>query len=491
MKKDRIPRSLFAPSSDRPLQHINKKGRPVSQCPHCRGLRKARSSHVRCECGEKDPLMKRELMGKNILHTYSHIKKLILAKSDAHSCGCGHGQRCICNLKKEHLEPISEFKHTKGRSRANTEGRKPRLTANISDPSMTIFTNGHHKPVHRNNHAGHDYSPYKISRPHSIHGHGSLAQRSMENLTLNSGYGNSNSMFTTALSNLHRGEERLVRSAHGSPGLYPSRFDRLDRFDRFGQLPNLDLNFPAYNTSVTSSPSGDEYTQSFPSTFEPYTSQIEEPPRSAPINASFHNWSAGDLPLDVGTLPSTYNQPPSYASFDHSHVSGADLTTSSGELSDVEDFGPQTVISPNLGRESPFIASPTDNVGRYGSSEPFPNVQGAFNPMFDTITMEPFTPRSPGSPFDPHELSTTISPDSEPFTRHAITVQEAQKLAHAGYTSVPITVHNPIAGQPVIPITTAAPTSDPSWAAEYLAAEDESAFIIQPSIQIQRQTWMT
>jgi len=39
--------------SDRPLQHINKKGRPVSQCTHCRTLRKSRSAHVRCECGEK------------------------------------------------------------------------------------------------------------------------------------------------------------------------------------------------------------------------------------------------------------------------------------------------------------------------------------------------------------------------------------------------------------------------------------------------------
>jgi Copper fist DNA binding domain len=41
------------PSADRPLVHINKKGRPVSQCPHCRGLRKARAQHVKCDCAEK------------------------------------------------------------------------------------------------------------------------------------------------------------------------------------------------------------------------------------------------------------------------------------------------------------------------------------------------------------------------------------------------------------------------------------------------------
>lgn len=39
--------------SDRPLQHINKKGRPVSQCAHCRAMRKSRSAHIKCDCGEK------------------------------------------------------------------------------------------------------------------------------------------------------------------------------------------------------------------------------------------------------------------------------------------------------------------------------------------------------------------------------------------------------------------------------------------------------
>jgi hypothetical protein len=43
-------RALF---TDRPLQHINKKGRPVSQCQHCRSMRKSRSAHTKCDCGEK------------------------------------------------------------------------------------------------------------------------------------------------------------------------------------------------------------------------------------------------------------------------------------------------------------------------------------------------------------------------------------------------------------------------------------------------------
>ncbi|KAM3477743.1 hypothetical protein MY8738_006289 [Beauveria namnaoensis] len=39
--------------SDRPLQHIKAKGRPVSQCNHCRSERKNRSAHVKCQCGKR------------------------------------------------------------------------------------------------------------------------------------------------------------------------------------------------------------------------------------------------------------------------------------------------------------------------------------------------------------------------------------------------------------------------------------------------------
>jgi hypothetical protein len=43
-------RSTNCAHNDRPLFHIRKKGRPVSQCPQCRALRKNRSLHTRCEC---------------------------------------------------------------------------------------------------------------------------------------------------------------------------------------------------------------------------------------------------------------------------------------------------------------------------------------------------------------------------------------------------------------------------------------------------------
>lgn len=36
--------------SNRPLIRIQKRGRQVSQCTHCRDLRKSNKSHIKCTC---------------------------------------------------------------------------------------------------------------------------------------------------------------------------------------------------------------------------------------------------------------------------------------------------------------------------------------------------------------------------------------------------------------------------------------------------------
>ncbi|GAA5975146.1 hypothetical protein JCM11641_004365 [Rhodosporidiobolus odoratus] len=46
-------RSSKCTHNDRPLQEIKKKGRPTSQCTHCRELRKTKSVHGKCECAAK------------------------------------------------------------------------------------------------------------------------------------------------------------------------------------------------------------------------------------------------------------------------------------------------------------------------------------------------------------------------------------------------------------------------------------------------------
>ncbi|TEB26794.1 copper-fist-domain-containing protein [Coprinellus micaceus] len=43
-------RSSSCKHFDRPLFEIKKKGRPVTQCEHCRELRKTKQVHVKCIC---------------------------------------------------------------------------------------------------------------------------------------------------------------------------------------------------------------------------------------------------------------------------------------------------------------------------------------------------------------------------------------------------------------------------------------------------------
>ncbi|THH15283.1 hypothetical protein EUX98_g9489 [Antrodiella citrinella] len=47
-------RSSSCKHTDRPLFEIKKKGRPVTQCEHCRELRKTKQVHVKCSCENKE-----------------------------------------------------------------------------------------------------------------------------------------------------------------------------------------------------------------------------------------------------------------------------------------------------------------------------------------------------------------------------------------------------------------------------------------------------
>ncbi|KAF9945049.1 hypothetical protein BGZ70_004092, partial [Mortierella alpina] len=47
-------RSTSCNHGERPLHEIKKKGRPSTQCMHCKELRKAKQVHVRCICGREE-----------------------------------------------------------------------------------------------------------------------------------------------------------------------------------------------------------------------------------------------------------------------------------------------------------------------------------------------------------------------------------------------------------------------------------------------------
>ncbi|KAI9232061.1 MAG: hypothetical protein BYD32DRAFT_375252, partial [Podila humilis] len=47
-------RSTSCNHGDRPLHEIKKKGRPMTQCSHCKDLRKAKQVKVNCACGRDE-----------------------------------------------------------------------------------------------------------------------------------------------------------------------------------------------------------------------------------------------------------------------------------------------------------------------------------------------------------------------------------------------------------------------------------------------------
>lgn len=80
-------------------------------------------------------------------------------------CCCHHGGKCSCSvLKRESDDPTAP----------HGPAVKPRLEKTTSDGAITNFVNGHHKPVHRKNHAAHEHGmPYRLPVPRSNSEHSS------------------------------------------------------------------------------------------------------------------------------------------------------------------------------------------------------------------------------------------------------------------------------------------------------------------------------
>jgi hypothetical protein len=73
-------RSSACKHTDRPLFEIKKKGRPITQCEHCRELRKTKQVHVKCMCEAKDHPPDKELApvrkkGEPV-YTFNSLRKI-------------------------------------------------------------------------------------------------------------------------------------------------------------------------------------------------------------------------------------------------------------------------------------------------------------------------------------------------------------------------------------------------------------------------------
>ncbi|KXX75025.1 Copper resistance protein CRF1 [Madurella mycetomatis] len=303
---------------DRPLQHINKKGRPVSQCQHCRAMRKSRSAHVKCDCGEKT-------------HKCVHLRPVVEGHKE--SCCCNHGGRCTCVHKREpQLDTVPESDSDGAiapQSKSSKASSRARRRANTTNSDVLSFdAHGHHKPTYKHVKASQKAGPYQLNRVNSMHSTSSRGNHSMDDLV---GPGAGDSETASGFNDETSQAQRRVKSEAASPLMAgSSSFAQLN-----GQLPPLDL-------------SGIKYTPYVPNSADFFgaMSDHEQPMFSAGLSAASVDWSNFDgLGLANNAddfAPSSYSQAPSYSGLDFTgseQIPTMTTTTStSGEVSEVEDF---------------------------------------------------------------------------------------------------------------------------------------------------------
>ena len=293
-------------------------------------------------------------------HKASLCHLLIRALGD-NKCCCGHTGRCTCALKKDHLETVPEGVPQPILAAAPKELRKPpQLLAMSSHPEsrMTVFANGHHKPVHKIDTHNNCGAPYKIpSRSNTVHGHREIAQRSSDSLPLPkpATTHHESPLHNTITSVAQQG--RRVRSEHNSPMLGPSTssIEQQDSSPLF--IPPLDPNAYSYTPFQSNSPvvgSNPQQDHVFPDQFpDNFFTTYEAASQWQPQQ---NTGGTGEIPQDVDWSSIGFShaqdnrfsnsngtpqpsQPPSYTSFDHlSHLSHPGMTSSSGEISETEDL---------------------------------------------------------------------------------------------------------------------------------------------------------
>ncbi|KND87821.1 Copper resistance protein CRF1 [Tolypocladium ophioglossoides CBS 100239] len=162
----------------RPLQSVRKKGRPASQCGHCRSMRKSRSAHVKCDCGKRarDAEMGRaspqsgkcELQA--VLDSFIHFAPSLLTVSFAAKCNCFEDGKCKCAFKQEPLALVTV-------PQANSDDGTSTSVPSIGDsacgwepdtlPSSSLLA--FEEPGHFDGDAWLDHGLFQLDQEHAHH----------------------------------------------------------------------------------------------------------------------------------------------------------------------------------------------------------------------------------------------------------------------------------------------------------------------------------
>lgn len=349
------PRAKPCAPTDRELFHINPKGRPVKQCEHCRGSRKSKSHHVKCDCGDKKDKDKHKDKGDAKGEQLASISDEVsnhTAVNNENRCCCHSGDKCICGVKKDGLDLTLDI----GKQTLHAARARPKVSAAHSETTLTVFANGHHQPCHRKNNTAHvSGAPYKLSRPHTLHGAAAFGHLSPGNVYGCSETSPQRAVDTHSLSNLDfyamlGSGQRAVDSLPITP--LTSNLDANGIQDSLF-TPQNSMFSPDGNSPSESQLSDGMSTQQWPwtSTINPvnrnlaYGSLSTSPSQDCLPNldndwaipsAGLNNpvWSAGDLPLDPSKLSDTLTQPISHSG-ESNKLSNPGLTTASSSHSDI------------------------------------------------------------------------------------------------------------------------------------------------------------
>lgn len=290
---------------DRELTLVPKKGRPVTQCQHCRAERKKRSAHVSCDCaGIEKPhhskekcvhLREAEERAKQGFNEEPAADKAHLAAvAEEQGCCCRHGGKCTCAMTKRESDSSGTVTPPHG------PAVKPRLETTKSEGFTTVFHNGHHKPVHRKNHLAHECGmPYKMPmhRAHTDQNVSAKARRSVDSLALDNNMSWNPSAFTPQAGAPWATGRRMSKSEQHSPKSFgeatPAGFGRpeLGAID-FSSLTDLGSN-QAYSSAASD---GFTFTPPEPMSsvddgpFDPWSNLPSAELNSLPNNNPFGVW---------------------------------------------------------------------------------------------------------------------------------------------------------------------------------------------------------
>lgn len=278
-------------------------------------MRRSKSAHVKCDCGEK---------------TSKCVHLLPSLEGHRESCCCHHGGRCTCCHKKDQpqLDTVPESDSDQETSSSSgavppkpTRIRRSRASTQNSEGMLTFDEHGHHRPTYKHTKPHQTSGPYQLARGHSIHSDDSASNRSLEDLP-------SASSVKGAGRVPQAQDQRLTKSETASPLMTGQSSTQQSSTS----LPPLDLS-AVQNWPSTSFPTGG---------FDMFTNMddIEQPIVSAGLSTASVDW--GQYGLDFSSrnmsefAPSSFDRPPSFGGFDQPS------TLTSAEVSEVEDLGAPT-----------------------------------------------------------------------------------------------------------------------------------------------------